>query len=69
MFLQTCGRFLARAPFLWRVRLRGDFELTGVGFTKEKTQQGSSAFGPEILGKAAGHVELLDDVAHFPNLT
>jgi AsmA-like protein len=71
--------------FIQRVRLRGDFGLTDVAFTKEKTQyevselslraQGRKVPGgqnealPKVTGKIVGHVELLDGVAHFSNLT
>lgn len=71
-------------PFIRRVRLVGDFELTGVGFTKEKSQHGASELSlrargervpnarvalPKILGTLSGHVELVDGVANFSTLT
>lgn len=72
-------------PFMQRIRLRGDFGLSEVAFTKEKTQQGVSELSlraqgrkvpdaqkevlPRITGKIAGHVELVDGVAHFSNLS
>jgi hypothetical protein len=71
--------------FIQRVRLSGDFGLTDVAFTKEKTQQEVTELSlraqgqkvadpqkqaiPKRTGKIAGHVELLDGVAHFSNLT
>jgi hypothetical protein len=73
-----------RRPFLQRVRLGGDFELTGVTFTKEKTKHGVSELSlraqgqklpdeneplPKILGNLSGHVDLFDGVAHFSNLS
>jgi len=72
------------APFLRRVWLAGDFELTGVGFTKEKSQRGADELSlrargqkipndkvalPKILGTLSGHVELIDGVANFSTLT
>jgi AsmA-like C-terminal region len=72
-------------PFIQRVRLRGNFGLTDVAFTKEKTEQEVSELSlraqgqkvadpqkqalPKVTGKIAGQVELLDGVAHFSNLT
>ena len=72
-------------PFIQRVRLLGDFGLTDVAFTKQKTDQEVSELSlraqgqkvphaqkellPKITGRIAGHVELLDGVAHFSNLT
>jgi hypothetical protein len=68
-----------------RVRLRGDFGISEVAFTKEKTRQGVSELSlraqgqkvpdaqkevlPKITGKLSGHVDLLDGVAHFSNLS
>ena len=71
-----------RRPFIQRVRLGGDFELTGVAFTKEESQHGVSELSlraqgqklpdeneplPKILGNLSGHVDLFDGVAHFSN--
>jgi hypothetical protein len=71
-------------PFIRRVRLVGDFELTGVGFTKEESQHDASELSlrargdkvpdakvalPKILGTLSGHVELIDGVANFSTLT
>jgi hypothetical protein len=70
-------------PFLRRVRLQGDFELTAVEFTKEKSQRGAAELSlrargqkvsdaeplPKIPGRLSGHVELLDGVANFSTLT
>ena len=71
-------------PFIQRVRLGGDFELTGVAFTKEKSQHGVSELSlraqgqkladekeplPKILGNLSGHVDLFDGVAHFSQLS
>jgi len=73
-----------RPPFIQRVRLGGDFELTGVAFTKEKTQHGVSELSlraqgqklpdekeplPKIPGNLSGHVDLFDGVAHFSKLS
>jgi AsmA-like C-terminal region len=73
-----------RRPFIQRVRLGGDFELTGVAFTKEKSQHGVSELSlraqgqkladeneslPKILGNLSGHVDLFDGVAHFSQLS
>ena len=59
--------------------------MTEVAFTKEKTQHGVSELSlraqgqkvpdaqkevlPKILGNLSGHVDLLDGVAHFSNLS
>jgi AsmA-like C-terminal region len=71
-------------PFLRRVRLQGDFELTAVEFTKEKSRRGAAELSlraqgqkvsdaketlPRIPGRLTGHVELLDGVANFSTLT
>jgi len=71
-------------PFLRRVHLVGDVELTEVEFTKEKTQRGVAELSlrgqgqkvpdakeplPKIPGRLSGHVELLDGVANFSKLT
>jgi hypothetical protein len=72
-------------PFMQRIRIRGDFGLSELAFTKEKTQHGASELSlraqgqkvpdaqnevlSKITGKLATHVELLDGVAHFSNLT
>jgi AsmA-like protein len=71
-------------PFIRRVQLTGDFELTGVEFAKERSQRGTSELSlraqghkvpggkeplPKIPGRLTGHVELSDGVAYFPNLT
>jgi hypothetical protein len=73
-----------RRPFIQRVRLGGDFELTGIAFTKEKSQHGVSELSlraqgqklpdeneplPKILGNLSGHVDLFDGVAHFSKLS
>ena len=73
-----------RRPFIERVRLGGDFELTGIAFTKEKSQHGVSELSlraqgqklpdeneplPKILGNLSGLVDLFDGVAHFSNLS
>jgi len=73
-----------RRPFIQRVRLGGDFELTDVAFTKEKTQHGVSELSlraqgqklpdekeplPKIPGNLSGHVDLFDGAAHFTKLS
>jgi hypothetical protein len=72
-----------REPFLRRVWLAGDFELSEVAFTKEKSQRGADELSlrargqkipndkvalPNIVGSLSGHVELIDGVAHFSTL-
>ena len=71
-------------PFIRRVLLVGDFELTGVEFTKEESQRGASELSlraqgqkvpnaqeplPKTAARLAGHVELIDGVANFSRLT
>jgi hypothetical protein len=72
-------------PFIRRVHLTGDFAITEVTFTKWKTRQGASELSlraqgqkvsdpnkeelPTITGELSGHVELVDGVAHFSNLS
>jgi hypothetical protein len=74
-----------RRPFIRRTRLSGKFEIDNVTFTKEKTKRGVSELSlraqgqkvpdpkeaalPTITGKITGHVELIDGVAHFSNLS
>jgi AsmA-like C-terminal region len=72
-------------PFIRRVHLTGDFAITEVTFTKWKTRQGASELSlraqgqkvsapkkeelPKITGEISGHVDVLDGVAHFSNLS
>lgn len=72
-------------PFIRRVHLTGDFVITEVTFTKYKTQQRASELSlraqgqkvpepdkerlPKVTGEISGHVELIDGVAHFSNLS
>jgi AsmA-like C-terminal region len=72
-------------PFIQRVHLTGDFGITEVTFTKPKTQQNVSELSlraqgqkvpdpknaewPKITGELSGHVELIDGVAHFSELS
>lgn len=72
-------------PFIRRVHLTGDFGIAEVTFTKYKTQQRTSELSlraqgqkvpepdkerlPKITGEISGHVELIDGVAHFSNLS
>jgi hypothetical protein len=71
-------------PFIRRVWVAGDFELTGVGFTKPESQRDVDKLSirargqkvpsekvmlPPILGTLSGHVELIDGVANFSKLT
>ena len=73
-----------RQPFIRRVHLVGDFELTETEFTKTASQRHASELSlraqgqkvpdakeplPNIPGRLSGHVELLDGVANFSKLT